>query len=104
MEKNNLSEVCSETAIEEFLAAQPNWSFVEDRLKANFTLADFASAVRVMNEVFVVATRMDHHPRMTNTYNRLEFSLCTHSAGNKVTHLDLELAQKISELVSQSAN
>jgi len=102
MGKDNLYEVCSEASIGDFLATHQDWSFAEDRLKVTFELADFEAAVVVMNKVFEVAAKMDHHPRMTNTYNRLEFSLCTHSVGNKVTSYDIDLAKEISDIVSEA--
>jgi len=101
MGRDNLYEVCSEAEIEEFLTGHKDWAFAEDRLKASFVLADFEAAVVAMNKVFEVAAKMDHHPRMTNTYNQLEFSLCTHSVGNKVTSYDLALAKAISDIISE---
>jgi 4a-hydroxytetrahydrobiopterin dehydratase len=102
MGKDNLYEVCSEAEVGDFLAIQPDWAFAEDRLKASFVLADFEAAVGVMNKVFAVAAAMDHHPRITNTYNRLEFSLCTHSVGDRVTSYDLDLAKAISDIISEA--
>jgi 4a-hydroxytetrahydrobiopterin dehydratase len=102
MGKDNVYEVCSEAEIRNFLAAHQDWTFTDDRLTASFALKDFASAVAVMNKVFEVAATMDHHPRVTNTYNRLEFSLCTHSVGNKVTSFDIALAKAIDDIVSEA--
>jgi 4a-hydroxytetrahydrobiopterin dehydratase len=102
MGKDNLYEVCSEAEIEEFLTGHKDWAFAEDRLKASFVLADFEAAVAVMNKVFEVAAKMDHHPRITNTYNRLEFSLCTHSVGDRVTSYDFDLAKAISDIIGEA--
>lgn len=104
MEKANLYILSTEVEIKDFLAVNPDWTYETDKLKATFSLSDFETAVHVMNKIFVAATQMDHHPRLTNTYNKLELSLCTHSAGDKVTSFDIELAREISRIVKESAD
>ncbi|MDX1430132.1 MAG: 4a-hydroxytetrahydrobiopterin dehydratase, partial [Rhodothermales bacterium] len=37
----------------------------------------------------------DHHPEIQNVYNRVEVSLTTHDAENRVTGQDVNLAQTI---------
>lgn len=98
MGKNNLYSLSTELEIKNFLASSQDWTYEDNKLEAAYTLPDFGTAVQVMNKIFEVAIQMDHHPRLTNTYNRLELSLCTHSAGDKVTSFDIELARKISEI------
>ena len=88
--------------VEEFLNNNSDWRFEEDRLKAEFTLADFDKAMLVVEKVAAAARVMDHHPLWTNVYNKLSFSLCTHSAGDKVTKLDLQLAEEISRIVLEN--
>lgn len=87
--------------IENFLDSSPDWKYEDNRLKASFKLPDFETALVVINAVAEVAERMDHHPRMINTYNQLEFSLCTHSVGDKVTSYDLTLAREIGEIIAK---
>ena len=41
------------------------------------------------------AEEQDHHPEIYNCFNRVEISLSTHDAGNKVTKKDLKLARAI---------
>ena len=53
-----------------------------------------------MTRVAIEAEKMDHHPTWTNTWNAVEISLNTHSAGNTVTDKDRELAKKIDALLS----
>ena len=87
--------------ITKFTSEYGDWEFDDDRLKAKFVLVDFDAAMEVVEMVAKVAREMDHHPLWTNVYNQLSFSLCTHSAGDKVTELDLQLAQKISESIQE---
>ena len=52
-----------------------------------------------MTRVAIEAEKMDHHPTWTNTWNKVEISLSTHSAGNKVTEKDHQLAKAIDSLL-----
>ena len=52
---------------------------------------NFLVAIELVNSVAVVAERMDHHPDIDIRWNKVLFTLSTHSAGG-VTSLDFELA------------
>lgn len=101
MGKDNIYRISSAGEIKDFLTTHQDWTFEGDRLKVHFKLLNFETAVIVMNEVAKVATRMDHHPQMTNTFNQLGFSLCTHGVGDKVTSYDIALATEIAGIVSK---
>ena len=45
------------------------------------------------------AEQQDHHPEIYNCYNRVEISLSTHDAGNRVTQKDFNLAQAIDSVL-----
>ena len=51
-----------------------------------------------MTKVAAEAEKMDHHPTWTNTYNKVEFWLNTHDAGDIVTDKDRKLAAAIDKL------
>ena len=89
-----------QSTIDDFLSQHSDWRFEDDRLKADFSLADFDTAMEVVTEVAKVAREMDHHPLWTNVYKRLSFSLCTHRADDKVTSLDIEFATRIAAIVT----
>lgn len=97
---NHEYKVLEEKEIMKFSQNNPGWAFENNRLVASYTLTSFAAAIEIIKEVAVKAEQLDHHPRMTNTYNQLEFSLCTHSQGDRVTQLDIELAKSITEIVN----
>ena len=97
----NMTTLLNIEEITKFTSKYGDWEFEEDCLKAKFVLANFDTAMEVVEMVAKVAREMDHHPLWTNVYNQLSFSLCTHSAGDKVTELDLKLAQKISESIQE---
>ena len=97
------SIITTEEEIRSFTTENTDWRFENDRLVAEYVLTDFDAAMGVVNKVAEVAREMDHHPLWTNVYNRLTFSLCTHSAGDKVTALDIEMAKKISTIIAETA-
>jgi 4a-hydroxytetrahydrobiopterin dehydratase len=82
------------------LASLPGWSEEGDRLVRTFTFASFREAVAFIVRVAFEAEDLDHHPEVTNVYNRVTLALTTHDAGNRVTETDLALARKISALAS----
>ena len=75
------------------------WKEQNNRLKKSFTFKDFKEAFGFMAKVALVAEKMDHHPMWTNVYNKVEFELSTHDAGDKVTAKDHKLAKAIDQLV-----
>lgn len=75
------------------------WKDQDDSLYREFEFKDFSEAFAFMTRVALEAEKMDHHPRWTNVWNKVEIWLSTHSAGNKVTEKDRKLAKAIDELV-----
>lgn len=84
-----------------FLSKNTNWSYEENRLKADYDFDSFEQAIEALNLVAEVSAKLDHHPLITNVYNRLSFSLCTHSAGNTVTEKDIALAEGITKALAK---
>ncbi len=66
-------------------------------LRAEYTTPDFASAVRLLDAVAVVADAQEHHPDVELGWGRVVFTLSSHDVGG-VTGRDVELAQRIHEL------
>lgn len=73
----------------------PKWQRQGDKLQRSFEFADFKAAMAFMMRAAFEAEARDHHPEWTNVYNRVEISLNTHSAGNKITGKDVDLAGAI---------
>jgi 4a-hydroxytetrahydrobiopterin dehydratase len=90
-----MREPLSEQKINEALGGLPGWSYERDRLTKTFTFKNFREAVSFMMRLAFEAEALNHHPEMTNVYNRVTVALNTHDAGNKVTELDLKLARAV---------
>lgn len=74
------------------------WKEEDNTLKASFEFKDFNEAFGFMTQVALVAEKMDHHPNWSNVWNRVDFALTTHDAGNTVTGKDQQLAKAITEI------
>jgi 4a-hydroxytetrahydrobiopterin dehydratase len=98
----NETKALTELEIADFIAHNLNWREVEGKLVADFVLPDFKSAMVVMNKVAEYAEEINHHPEWSNIYNKLSFTLSTHDAGNRVTDLDIKLAERVSAIVIDS--
>ena len=82
--------------IEERLAGLEGWTREGDAIATEFQLEDFVAAVGLIAQIGVLAERMNHHPTLTNTYNRVGVVLNTHDAGG-ITEYDFSLAGEINE-------
>ena len=67
------------------------WSISDKFLISNYEFKNFNDALSFMNKVGVKCEEMDHHPKWTNVYNRLEIELFTHDKDG-LTAKDFDLA------------
>lgn len=82
-------------AVDAALARLDGWAREGDEIVREFEFADFRAAFAFLLRVAFEAETMDHHPHITNVYNRVRLALSTHDAGNRVTETDTELAARI---------
>lgn len=96
-----MSELLSEVQKKQFAATGANWQVNDEGRSVSIALEfpGFAQAWHVMNEIAVVAEKMNHHPEWKNIYNKVWIDLTTHDAGG-LTGLDLSLAQQIDAIVT----
>jgi len=88
--------VLTENEIKALVNNLPEWKYLNNHIEASFDFADFDSAFNFISEIAAEAKAMDHHPAWSNSYSYVEISLSTHSVGDKVTDLDVEMAKFIS--------
>jgi 4a-hydroxytetrahydrobiopterin dehydratase len=75
-----------------------NWIEENNQLQKTYTFQSFVEAMLWMIKASYIIERMDHHPEWTNTYNKVQVKLCTHSAGNVITNEDRQLAEALDAL------
>lgn len=78
---------------------QSEWTETERGLYKSFLFSDFSQAFGFMSRVALAAEKMDHHPLWTNSWNKVEIWLSTHSAGDAITEKDRGLASQIDRLI-----
>lgn len=74
------------------------WQPEDNKLYQKFTFKDFEEATLFMNNVAAIASELNHHPTIKNTYNTVELWLSTHDAGDVVTDKDKEFAKRTDAL------
>ena len=84
----------TDTEIEAALADLEGWRREQDSIVREFTLRDFVAALGLIAQIGVLAERANHHPELTNVYNRVRVALTTHDEGG-VTEKDVALAREI---------
>jgi 4a-hydroxytetrahydrobiopterin dehydratase len=75
------------------------WEERDGALRRTFEFADFSEAFAFMARVALLAEKRDHHPDWSNSWNKVDIALSTHSAGSTVTDADRELAAAIDQLL-----
>ena len=77
-----------------------SWQVVNQSLYKKFIFLNFSEAFAFMTRVALEAEKADHHPTWTNTWQTVEIWLQTHEAGIRITEKDIQLAEKIDQLVA----
>lgn len=89
-----------ETAIETFVSANSQWSVENNLLRGEFHLQDFAAVKQCVEMIMALADEINHHPTITFGYKTIIIETTTHDAGNTITELDLEFAQRFTDGLS----
>lgn len=82
------------------LAALPEWSLVEGRLRRSYQFRDFVEAFAFMTAAALRIQELDHHPEWFNVYNTVRVDLVSHDAEG-VTARDVELAGLLEALAER---
>jgi 4a-hydroxytetrahydrobiopterin dehydratase len=78
----------------------PNgWNVSADgkALERSYSFKDFSEAFAFLTRVAMHAEKVDHHPEFTSVWNRVDFRLTSHDAG-EITDRDRRLAEAIDRL------
>lgn len=89
----------SDAEIAEAVNALDGWIRRGDELVRTYEAESFPAAIRLVDAVAVLAEEADHHPDIDIRWRTVTFALCTHSAGSRITHLDVSMAAKINAAI-----
>jgi 4a-hydroxytetrahydrobiopterin dehydratase len=81
------------------MGTQEAWEERDGALRRRFEFADFSQAFAFMTRVALLAEARGHHPDWSNSWNKVDIALSTHSAGSTVTDADRDLAAAIDQLL-----
>ncbi len=73
------------------------WARAGDQIEKEVRLSDFRAAMAFVNRVAEIAERLNHHPDISISWNRVGLSVSTHDSGG-LTALDFELARAVDAL------
>ncbi len=85
----------SDAEVEQALAGLDGWRREGDTITRDFQFRDFVEAMGFIAQVGLLAERANHHPNLSNVYNRVTIALSTHDEGG-ITERDVSLATEIS--------
>ncbi len=83
------------------LSVLEGWSGDQGGFKRKLVFHDFRGAMNFMQACIEGIEHRDHHPAWCNTYSSVDIHLNTHSAGNRVTEKDIDLAKFINSVLSE---
>src|SRR3954468_20990953 len=80
-------------------AGLTGWSMQPDGLRTRLATKDFATGLRLVQQIGAAAEAADHHPDLDLRYAYVDVRLISHDVG-AVTDRDVRLARTISDLAS----
>ena len=89
-----MSALSDEEIREALEGSLPGWRLAEGEIVKNFAFGSFREAIRFIDRVAEQAEAADHHPDLTNHYNRVRVALHTWDE-NAITAKDIALARQI---------
>ena len=76
----------------------PEWEYEKNCLIRSIEFEEFMDAIDFVNDLAEIAEEAQHHPTISIRHTKVTLKLTTHDAGG-VTELDVELAQRVDNLV-----
>jgi 4a-hydroxytetrahydrobiopterin dehydratase len=94
----NISEISEDEFNKQFESVNTeSWKEINNSLEKTYHFSDFKEALNFINKVGDISESMNHHPEITNIYNKVTLKLRTHDK-NQITDLDYQMAKKVDDL------
>ena len=86
--------------VQVLLESYEGWSVKDNILSKDYGFKGFSTAIQFINLLVPVADKLNHHPTMVNSYNRVTVSLTTHSAKG-LTKNDFKFAKEADKIANE---
>jgi 4a-hydroxytetrahydrobiopterin dehydratase len=93
-----MSELLEEEELTSALKKCPEWEYEKKHITRTIEFEEFMEGIDFVNDVGEIAEEAQHHPDITIKHTKVTLRLTTHDVGG-VTALDIQLAQRIDNLV-----
>jgi len=93
-----MSDLLEEEELASALKKCPEWDAEKNYITRTVEFEEFMEGIDFVNDVGEIAEEAQHHPDITIKHTRVTLKLTTHDVGG-VTELDIQLAQRIDNLV-----
>lgn len=93
-----MSELLEADDLTAALKKCPEWDYEKNAITRTIEFEEFNDAIDFVNDLAEIAEEAQHHPDITIRHTKVTLKLTTHDAGG-VTNLDIELAQRVDNLV-----
>ena len=80
-----------------------SWELKDKKLVKLFQFPSFIRAIDFVNEIAIIAERLDHHPIITINWKTVKLSLKSFDVDG-ITKRDIALAKEIENLIEQLKN
>jgi 4a-hydroxytetrahydrobiopterin dehydratase len=77
-----------------------SWELKDGKLVKSFQFPSFIKAIDYVNEIAILAERLDHHPIISINWKTVKLSLKSFDV-NAITERDITLAKEINKLEEQ---
>lgn len=93
-----MSDLLESNELRSALKKCPEWDLEKDFITRTVEFEEFNDAIDFVNDLAEIVEEAQHHPEIIIRHNKVTLRLTTYDAGG-VTSLDIELAQRVDNLV-----
>jgi 4a-hydroxytetrahydrobiopterin dehydratase len=97
-QNHSMSDLLEADDLAAALKKCPEWEYEKKAITRTVEFEEFNDAIDFVNDLAEIAEEAQHHPDITIRHTKVTLKLTTHDAGG-VTELDIELAQRVDNLV-----
>lgn len=98
---NTARTLLSAAEITTALKDLPGWKADGGKLTKTYVRKNFVQAIAFIDALVPLCEQLDHHPEIFTVYNKVNLTLTTYDAGQKISSYDVLLAQRIEAVATR---